>query len=159
MTIPLVPAVGRTVLAGVLLLALGACSGDDEKEGSVFSIEPGQCFLAPEEVEAQISDLEQVDCQDEHDHEAYAVIRYKAPGAEEASDEFPGDEALTKFADGSCAADFGDYVGVDYLDSSLFFTYLLPSPRSWQEDDRSVVCLVTSAGGEPLTGSAKGTEQ
>lgn len=159
MTIPLVPAAGRIALAGLLVLALGACSGGDEEEGSVFSIEPGQCFLAPEEVEAQISDLEQVDCQDEHDHEAYAVIRYTGPGEEEAGDEFPGDEALTKFADGSCAADFGKYVGVDYLDSSLFFTYLLPSPRSWQEDDRAVVCLVTSAGGQPLTGSVKGTEQ
>lgn len=155
----------RVARAGALIvvlpLALGACSGDDEEDGSVFAIKPGQCFLAPSEVEAQISDLERVDCRKEHDHEAYAVVPYRAPGEEpdaEGSDEFPGDEALTKFADGACAEEFGAYVGVDYLDSSLFYTYLTPSPRSWQEEDRSVICLVTSAGTQ-LTGSVKGTEQ
>ena len=48
------------------------------------------------------------------------------------------------------------YVGVDYLDSSLFYTYLLPSARSWDDDDRSVVCFVTSPG-EPLQRSVKGS--
>lgn len=147
----------RVVLAGVLPLLLSACSlfgGGDDEEASVFSIEPGQCFLAPAEVEAQISDLERVDCRESHDHEAYAVVPYTAAGGTEPSDEYPGDEALTAFADGSCAQEFKGYVGVDYLDSSLFFTYLVPSARSWQEEDRSVVCLVTSAG-EQREGSAK----
>ena len=152
---------GRRVAGALLVvlpLALGACSGDDEEDGSVFAIKPGQCFLAPEEVEAQISDLEKVDCGEAHDHEAYAVVRYLLPGEEEPSDEYPGDDTLTKFADGACAENYRGYVGVDYLDSELFFTYLLPSPRSWQEDDRSVVCLVTAAGRQ-LEGSVKGTEQ
>lgn len=148
---------GRAALAGILLMALGACSGDDE-EGSVFSIKPGECFLAPEDVEAQISDLEKVGCQEPHDHEAYAVVRYSLPGEEEPGDEYPGDEALTKFADGACAQEYRPYVGVDYLDSTLYFTYLAPSPRSWQENDRSIVCLVIGAG-EKLVGSVKGTKQ
>jgi hypothetical protein len=149
---------GRAALAVVLLLSLGACSGDDDEESSVFSIKPGECFLAPAEVEAQIADLDRVDCQEAHDHESYAVARYQVAGEEEPSDEFPGDEALTKFADGTCAERYRDYVGVDYLDSDLFFTYLLPSPRSWQENDRSVICLITAAGRQ-LTGSVKGSEQ
>ncbi|WP_244930195.1 septum formation family protein [Nocardioides sp. W7] len=148
---------GRAALAGLLLLALGACSGDDE-QSSVFSIKPKECFLAPAEVEAQIADLDEVDCQEAHDHEAYAVVPYLLPGEEEPSDEYPGDDTLTKFADGTCAEQYRGYVGVDYLDSELFFTYLLPSPRSWQEDDRSVVCLVTAAG-RKLEGSVKGTKQ
>ena len=46
----------------------------------------------------------------------------------------------------------------DYLDSALFYTYLLPSARSWEDDDRSIICFVTSAG-EPLQGSAKGSKR
>ena len=52
-------------------------------------------------------------------------------------------------------AEFQDYVGISYLDSSLFFTYLMPSARGWEQDtDRSVVCFVTTTGAE-LTASAK----
>ncbi|MEI5671614.1 MULTISPECIES: septum formation family protein [unclassified Nocardioides] len=150
----------RVLRAGLPLLAttllLGACSGDDD-EASVFSIKPGECFLAPEDVEAQISDLEEVSCGKPHDHEAYAVVRFASAGEEEPSDEFPGDEALTKFADGACAQEFKAYVGVDYLDSTLFYTYLLPSARSWQEDDRSVICLI-AATGEQREDSVKGSK-
>lgn len=148
----------RATLLVLALLVLAGCTSDgDQDESSVFSVEVGQCFLAPEEVQAQISDLERVDCSEEHDHEAYARERYRAPDGSE-SDDYPGDEALTAFADGACASAFGEYVGVNYLDSSLFFTYLLPSPRSWQEEDRSVLCLITTTG-SPLQGSVKGTEQ
>jgi len=143
----------------VAVPALASCSvlGSDEPEGSVFAIEPGDCFLAPDEVKAQISELEQVECAQEHDHEAYAVVDWEPTDAESNADVFPGDDVLTSFADGACAQEFGDYVGVDYLDSSLFFTYLLPSPRSWQEKDRSVVCFAVDSG-RPLTGSVAGTK-
>lgn len=153
-------ALGQAAVAAVLLLAVPGCSvfGDDDERSSVFSVEAGQCFLAPEEVEAQIADLDEVDCGEPHDHEAYAVVTYEDGDPEIPDDEYPGDEALTNFADGTCAQRFGEYVGVDYLDSDLFFTYLLPSPRSWQEEDRKVICLVTSAGNQ-LQGSVKGTAQ
>jgi hypothetical protein len=147
---------GRAAVLVALVLALTGCSGDDAEESSVFSIEPGQCFQAPDEPEAQIADLDRVDCAEPHDHESYAVVPFRPPGEEEAGDEYPGDEALTNFADGACAQEFREYVGVDYLDSELFFTYLAPSPRSWQEDDRSVICLVTAAGRQ-LEGSVEGT--
>jgi hypothetical protein len=66
---------------------------------------------------------------------------------------------LTQFAQGTCAQKFGSYVGVSYLDSSLFFTYLLPSPRSWEQaNDRKVICFVTTAGGT-ITYSAKNSKR
>lgn len=148
-------------ISGLLLVALSGCSvfgSDDDEPASVFSVKPGQCFLAPEEVEAQISDLDEVDCGKAHDHEAYAVVPYKSGDPEATGDEFPGDDALNAFANGACAQSFGAYVGVDYPDSELFFTYLLPSPRSWQENDRDVVCLITNAGTQ-LQGSVKGTKK
>lgn len=148
-------------LLAVALLAplLSGCSlfGDDEPEGSVFAIAPGECFMAPAEVTAQISTLDEVDCGEPHDQEAYAVVAYVNPDPEASSDTFPGDDVLTSFADGACAQSFTEYVGVDYLDSSLFYTYLLPSPRSWQEKDRNVVCFVIDSG-RPMTGTVAGTK-
>lgn len=149
----------RWVALALVVPVLAGCSvfGDDEAEGSVFGLEPGDCLLAPEEVTAQISELETVPCSEQHDQEAYAVVPYV--GDEESdSGAFPGDEALMEFADGACAQEFTDYVGVDYLDSSYFFTYLLPSPRSWQDKDRNVVCFVIDSG-RPLTGSVAGTKK
>jgi hypothetical protein len=122
---------------------------------SVFDVEPGQCFLAEEEPKAQLSELDRVDCEEVHHQEAYARVAYQQPD-DAAEDVFPGDEALNVFADGACATEFDPYVGVGYLDSSLFFTYLVPSARSWEEDDREVVCFITAAGA-PLEGSVKGT--
>jgi hypothetical protein len=111
------------------------------------------CFQAPGEVEAQVDELAEVPCAEPHDQEAYAVVPYTGEG-----DAYPGDDELAAFADGRCAQEFRDYVGVDYLDSSLYFTYLVPSPRSWEQDDRDVLCLVTNAG-EPLEGSVEGSER
>lgn len=166
----------RRALFGVLCLglvaALGGCSwfGSNTKTPSVsvsvFSIEPGQCFNVPPDVKDQLSSVSRVPCSTPHTEEAYATVTYAPPGADSSSaasasaggGPYPGAQALTTFADGACAAQFGKYVGKTYLDSSLFFTYLLPSARSWQEDhDETVICFVTQAGGT-RTGSAKNSK-
>jgi hypothetical protein len=150
----------RVAASSVLLLPLlGGCSlfGDDDGEGvSVFEIKPGQCFEGQAEVKAQLSELTELDCSEKHAQESYAVIPYQSTDGN-APDTYPGDDALNKFAEGSCAGAFREYVGIDYLDSSLFYTYLVPSARSWEDDDRSVICFVTTAG-EPLQGSVKGSK-
>lgn len=149
----------RAVAVLALVPATSACSvfGTGTSDGSVFAIEPGECFLAPAEVTALISELDQVACDEAHDQEAYAVVDFAHADPEAKADVFPGDDVLTSFAEGACAQEFRDYVGVDYLDSSLFYTYLLPSPRSWQETDRSVICFVIDSG-RPMTGSVAGTK-
>ncbi len=48
---------------------------------------------------------------------------------------------------------------MNYLDSKLFYTYLLPSARSWNDGkDRKVVCIVTTTG-DQLQGSIKGSKR
>ncbi|KQW45982.1 hypothetical protein ASC77_18935 [Nocardioides sp. Root1257] len=149
---------GSVVLALPLLSGCGYFGGGDDSKGvSVFKIEPGQCFEAQSEVKAQLSELTAVGCDQDHAQESYAVVPYVSAGGD-AGDTYPGDDALAKFANGACAGQYGKYVGVDYLDSKLFYTYLLPSARSWEDDDRSVICFVTSAG-EPLQGSVKGSKR
>lgn len=143
--------------------AVSGCGffGDDDAEGesvSVFDVAPGDCLVAPEEVEAQLDSLQRVPCDEPHGLEFYASVPFRAAEGEDGST-YPGNEELTTFAQSACAQEFAPYVGLDYRDSSLYFTYLLPSARSWeQSEDRNILCFVTTAG-EQLTASAEGSKK
>src|SRR6478752_1419353 len=134
----------------------GLTSDDAAKpvEVSVFDVTVEQSFAAQKEVQAEIATLDAIPCNGPHRQEAYAIVAYQPPAGVQG-DAFPGDANLKSYADAKCAEQFEKYVGISYLDSSLFFTYLLPSARGWeQSDDRSVVCFVTTTGAD-LTSSVK----
>ena len=160
---PRVRRTGSALGAATVLLALGGCSwvsgmftddGPPTEEVSVFDIAVGQCFAAQQEVDHELSSLDAVPCDTPHQQEAYSIIDYQPPPGVEGN-AFPGDASLAAYADAVCAQNFEDYVGISYLDSSLFFTYLLPSARGWEQSkDRAVICFVTTTGVE-LTASAK----
>jgi hypothetical protein len=125
---------------------------------SVFDIRPGQCFNPPSTVKAELSKLTSVACGQPHTEESYASIAFVNKDGSEASS-YPGDAALKQFADAACAQHYRDYVGRDYLDSSYFFTYLLPSARGWErQKDRTVLCFVTTTG-QQLTASVKNSKR
>jgi hypothetical protein len=156
---------GRARRAAALLLVVVAaatsvagCGGSSKGEGtSVFHVKAGQCFLPPSKVQAELTKLNRVACTSGHTQEAYAVVKYTGSGSG-FTNEYPGDTVLKTYADGVCAQKFSSYVGVDYQDSKLFFTYLLPSARGWQQShDRNIVCFVTTTGAV-LHKSVKGTK-
>jgi len=155
----------RAVAAAPLMVMLVACWGGGgpsrAKDGqvthagdlSVFDLQVGDCFTPPKEVKAEIQSVHVVPCKNAHTQETFAIVPY------DKSDTYPGDAALGTFADGACLSRYEDYVGVSYLDSKLFYTYLLPSARSWNDgDDRKVVCVVTTTGDELQT-SIKGSQR
>jgi hypothetical protein len=163
----------RTLLSGALTLvacglamALSGCGwvsgwfGDDEtpkpEAVSVFKVSVGQCFATPEKQQTELTDLEAVPCDGPHRQEAYALLSYQQPVGVQG-DAYPGDALLANYANAACAESFEPYVGVSYLNSSLYFTYLVPSARGWQEShDRAVICFATTTG-EELSASVKGT--
>ncbi|MCC2308628.1 septum formation family protein [Cellulomonas chengniuliangii] len=147
------------VASGLLVApVLGGCAwfgdgGDTGDTVDVFDLEVGDCLRAPTEITAELTAVERVACEHEHTLEVFAVTGY-----EPADAEFPGDAQLQTYADGTCVAEFERYVGVDYRDSKLFFTYLLPSARGWsQGEDRDITCLVTTTGAQ-LTASVRGSQ-
>ena len=155
----------RLLVVAPVVLALGGChflwwGGDDAKGKavSVFDLTAGDCTLTPTDVTVEITKIDRVACSVPHQQEVYAAVPYVDATTGDAPDAFPGNDALTAFADGTCAEAYTTYVGVDYRDSRLYFTYLLPSARGWEQDgDRQVVCFVTTTG-DVLTQSVKNTK-
>lgn len=134
-----------------MTVGLSGCSSGGKSAGvqlSVFHLHPGDCIVPPTSIKAELSKLKVVSCREPHTQEVYALV------VDHASDTYPGTSALQSFANGACLQQFASYVGVDYRDSSLYYTYLLPSVRSWASGDHTVDCVVTTTGQE-LTKSVK----
>jgi len=161
-----VAAAGRRLaavaLAGVLVLV--GCSDDgierDESgqivspgDVSVFELAVGDCLDPGEQVGTELGDIRAVPCEDDHTMEVFALPEWPS----EEGDVFPGSNRLSDFADAACLDEFFGYVGIDYLDSELFFSYLLPTLAGWNDGDppdRQVVCVIVTDG-EPLTSSVR----
>jgi hypothetical protein len=156
--------VARVLIVAAAVLPLSGCgvvSGwfeDDTPKPqavSVLKVSVGQCFATPPQ-ETELTDLESLPCDVLHRQEAYALLDYQQPAGVQG-DAYPGDALLTNYANAACAEAFEPYVGVSYLNSSLYFTFLIPSARGWQESgDRTVTCFITTTG-EELSSSVKGT--
>lgn len=140
-------------VACALAVTTTACSGgDDTAERPVLDLGddgPGTCLDVPDDLPAEVTKLPVIDCSLEHTHEIYAVVEHDA-------DVFPGLEALETFAQQACVREFEPYVGVSAFDSSLSFSYLLPTLGSWNDqDDQSVLCVLRNRDIAPLEGSMK----
>jgi hypothetical protein len=164
----------RRALRGIPLLALalalgGGCGGDDDAgrgadgrvteagDVSVFELLEGDCLSPPEEVQAGLEQVTVVPCAEPHTQEVFAVLDYEIPDG--TDDDFPGDSEMEAYAEAECLDPFTDYVGVDYLDSTLFLTFLVPTVVSWNEEgDREVVCIAQTTG-EEIQGSVEGSER
>lgn len=145
----------------VLVCVAGACSGGgaerDESgrivsggEVDVFELQEGDCIVF-EDIESSVEALAAVPCDEPHEGEVFALVDI------DDIEVYPGERELSNRAEVECVSRFADYVGVDLVDSTLFYTYLTPSIRGWQDEDepdRTVVCFVLSAGG-PIEVSAR----
>jgi hypothetical protein len=150
-------------IALVALLAVScAHSGSSASGTSVFKINIGDCLVPPTAIKAEITSIQVVPCSTPHTQEVFATVNYSgvtnASNTSSTTNAYPGDPALRTFADGACLQKFAAYVGVDYRDSTLFYTYLMPSARSWGKNDRKVVCVITTTG-QKFTASVKGSRR
>lgn len=117
-------------------------------ELSVFQIRVGDCFNAGDDDTLETVDA--VPCAEPHEFEAYA--KFELPNGE-----YPGPEALQSQVEAGCVAPFASYVGVAYQSSSLYYFAIQPSADTWEDqDDREVLCSVTTEDGSARTGSAAG---
>ncbi len=94
-----------------------------------------------------------VDCSAPHLYEVYAEGAISA-------DAFPSDELMEQYIADICYDAFETYVGISYDDAYSQNTYavtaLRPTQSTWEQGDRAVSCVLASADGSELTGSARG---
>jgi len=129
------------------------------RELAVVDLTPGACIedasaFTGQEVN-EITETRAVPCRLPHQAEVYA--RTELPAGPEAG--FPGVGRLRTVAQETCRDRFGAFVGVPWTASELEIAALWPSPESWADGDRLVVCAVFRLDGEPLTGSARSSRQ
>lgn len=126
-------------------------SGAIVEEGSIgaFSVRVGDCFNDVG-FDDEVSSVPGVPCSEPHDNEAYAVFDVDVTS-------YPDGDGMSELAFESCMARFAAYVGKDYESSSLDITTMYPSPQSWRQNDREVICAVYDMNAARLTGTAKGS--
>lgn len=136
------------------MLAASACSDDDGAPILELGADAiGRCLDVDDTIGAELTELPEVPCEEEHTHEIYAVVVSPASV-------YPGFEALETTAQARCLAEFEEFVGISAFDSELFYSWLVPTLTSWdREDDREIVCVVGARDGEPLTGSVRGSNR
>lgn len=119
---------------------------------SVFQLRVGDCLNPPSKVAAQVVTVSVIPCNRPHTQEVFALVKDAGPST------YPGAESIQTVANAKCLQYFAGYVGVPYQRSSLFYTYLLPSVRSWEAGDRTITCIITTTG-QRLTSSVKGSKR
>ena len=148
----------RNWIVGIVIaLGVSACMADRDETGAIvaeggvdaFQMRVGDCFddgstFADDEVNS----VPGVPCSNPHDNEVYAVY-------EVAAASFPGD-GMADMAHEGCLERFEEFVGTDYESSTLDIATLYPSPESWQQNDREIVCAVYDVDAKKLTGSVRG---
>ena len=119
---------------------------------SAFSMKVGQCVQLP--TGDNITDLETTDCSALHDAEVFHLTQV-------TEDERPSDSELEDMGGDACLAAFEGYVGIPYEESELDYTILYPSPGSWEEGDREIICFIISGDGTDtqLSGSMRGANK
>ena len=138
-------------LYGVMTGADRDSDGAIVEAGSVdaFQVRVGDCFDDASGSGDEILSLPGVPCSEPHDNEAFAIVNL-------TQSEYPGDEAIAGLAYDACMEHFESFVGREYETSSLDIFTLYPSPESWRQNDREVVCAVYDVNATKLVGSARG---
>jgi hypothetical protein len=144
--------VTTTTLAPTTTVPAGGGAGE---EVLAIDLEPGSCIedaaaFTGQEVRV-ITRATVVPCGRPHQAEVYA--RAQLEGGDRAR--FPGINRLRRQAQQLCRDRFRPFVGIPWTRSELEIAALWPSPRSWEQGDRLVVCAVFRLDGAPLTGTAR----
>lgn len=146
------------MLVAALVLVATACDNGDDDAGKahsedVLDVDPGAeqavCLQVTDDLPAEVTKLPVIDCAEPHTHEVYATVV-------SSESVYPGVDALGSFAQVKCLSAFEDFVGISAFDSDLSYSWLVPTLKSWNDDDdRDVLCVLARRDGSPLVGSMR----
>ena len=150
------------LLAGVMASSVGFISGCSQPEqnetmdatdnADIFDLKVGTCFDNEGEAnEEVVSTIPIRNCNQPHDNEVFYVFKLPDAPSYQASEDSINAE-LDK-----CADAFNDYVGVDYQESLYELSEFTPTPESWADGDREIVCFLYDPSGDKISESVKGS--
>lgn len=139
-----------TAICGLTACSVNAITDLIEGKQDVFSLKTGDCFNDEAAASEQIESVKMPACTEEHDNEVYGT--YNLTDAD-----FPSYDsaAILDDAEAGCGAQFEGFVGAPIDQTSLDYGYYYPSPESWENGDREILCLAYDLNGpisEPLRG-------
>jgi hypothetical protein len=147
------------LIATVVLFASG-CSGSDgppqpepEDAARVGADSVGRCLRFDESLDAVVDQLPFIDCSEPHTHQIYAVKEY------DENDVYPGFGKLEDDARLVCLGEFEAFVGRSAFESTLFYSWLVPTLEGWNDNvikDRTTLCVLGSGDSTTLTESMRG---
>ncbi|MGW5877713.1 septum formation family protein [Nocardiopsis terrae] len=158
-TSPAVRTAFRTALAAGAVVSLSACGllTSYFGAGNVHEIAVGDCFNESEIQtafsEGEVSDIPLVECSEPHDSEVFHT-------EDLPEGDFPGEASLEASLDEICTGSaFEGFVGIDYAESELYVSGLMPTSQTWEHfDDREILCYVLTEG-EPVSESLEGANR
>ena len=119
---------------------------------SVADLGVGDCFNSDAGLdEVEVLDVAVVPCSDGHTYEVFALALHDA----DAGAAYPPEDDLTQFAEDECLGEFEGYVGIELSESDFDVHYLYPTPGSWRDGDREVVCVLVDLQDDDLNDSAR----
>lgn len=153
-------ALGTLVLIVFVANAGAGCSNDPQDptkaaDKAVLDVGvAGTCLLVDDDLPAEVDKLPTIGCDQPHTHEIYMSLPYTE------NDVFPGLSELESFAQKACLSAFDEFVGISVFDSSLSFSWLVPSLDGWNKNkDRDVLCVLQDAKSASLVGSMRDSKR
>ncbi|QPL05360.1 MULTISPECIES: septum formation family protein [Actinomyces] len=123
----------------------------ESETDSVMKLQVGDCFNY-DDSESTVSKVDFISCDDPHQFEVYNNSDITAAS-------LPVGDALDEEIYNACYDAFKMYVGISYDESSYAVQSLQPTQASWSRGDRTINCLIASADGSDLVGSARDTKK
>jgi hypothetical protein len=147
-------------LIAALALAVTGCDDDEAdpnepQEQPVLEVQTNTtepvCMQVEEDLPPEVENLPIIGCDVAHTHEIFATV-------ESEEQVYPGVDALGEFVQVECLERFEPFVGTSAFDSTLSYTWLVPTLSGWNdEDDREVLCVLMARDGAELVGSMRDT--
>lgn len=144
----------RTMFACVAVATVAAGCGllPDEQ------VELGSCLNRTEASDDGSDDtsraaVEDIACDRPHDLEVVGRLDASELGAD-----FPGDQALSRWAFSGCVAAFEEYAGTAFGRSTMEIEVAGPSESQWEDGVRSVRCDASTLDGQPRESSIRAEE-
>ena len=124
-----------------------------------YALELDQCFDRIEDLVSGRTTITTtlLPCDTVHHFQVFGRLQYPAPHPSL----YPGDDIMEDFALDSCYLRFADWVGAAYETSALDIGVLTPTRANFEgelERYRGIHCWVRRVDGEPLVGTARGSQ-